>query len=172
MLTLLTLTPVWLSFSILFFLCIGILPVGRMFFEGMPYNIALSSAYGDVALIACVMIGIGVLQREGVPTWLSQLQLPISAVSIGAAIFDAMVIAGGVRRNTVMDNYHNFVVVALLVYLVPFTSLPLVWADGTRAEKYGAVILCLVFALTLVYDIVTGRVHQLEWLRNNSVTQV
>jgi len=55
--------PIWLIMLILNFLCVDILYIGREKIEGLPYNIAWSSQYGDRALVGCIIIGILVLQR-------------------------------------------------------------------------------------------------------------
>lgn len=173
MLDLLAVMPIWFTFAVVFFLCIGILPLGRRYFEGFPYNIALSSAYGDVALIVCVMIGTTVLQRAGAPEWLHRYQLAIGVVSVGVGIFDATVIAGGFRKNTVIDNYHNVVVVPLLLYLVLFTELPIVFDRGKLAEFSGFLICGGIWVATLVYDWTEGRLQQTKWLQEQGkITQV
>ncbi|MBI3305285.1 hypothetical protein HYZ80_03125 [Candidatus Parcubacteria bacterium] len=173
MLNLLAAMPIWLTFAVLFFLCIGILPLGRRYFEGFPYNIALSNAYGDVALIVCVMIGVTVLQREGAPEWLRRNQLAIGWASVAVGVLDATVIASGIWRNTLTDTYHNLVVVSLLVYLVPLTALPVVFVSGAFYERAAFLFFGLVFAATFAYDWRTGRLQQTKWLRGNRrVTQV
>lgn len=174
MLNLLAAMPIWFTFAVLFFLCIGILPLGRRYFERFPYNIALSSAYGIVALIVCVMIGVTVLQRAGAPEWLYRYQFVSALLSIGMGIFSLTVIAGGIKRNTVMDTYHNLVVVPILVYLVLFTAVPLIVTNGSTNEKLALILFeGFVFGMTFIYDFFDGRLRQTKWLRERGrVTQV
>lgn len=172
MITLLAVTPIWFIFAVLFFLCIGILPIGRRYFEGFPYNISIASAYGDVALIICVSISATILQRQGAPVWLYNYEIPAALLSIVIGIIDGVVIAGGPRRNTTMDNYHNFFIVPLLVYLVIFIGIPIIIEHATLLEWLSFCLLIFIWVKLMVYDFFEGRLQQCKYLKSHQVTQV
>ncbi len=169
--TLLTVTPIWLIFAVLFFLCIAIHPLGRKYFEGTAYNISISSEYGDAALIAVVLITAGIIQRQGAPIFLEHYQLAIVLVSIVIGILDHTVAAGWPKKpQTKMDTYHNLVVVPLLVYLVLFTGLWVNLANGTALERVATITLGVIYLVTFLIDLKTGRIEQSKYLREHSGT--
>ena len=56
--------PIWLMVLILDFICVDIFYIGREITEGLPYNISWASQYGDRFLIAIIIIGCLILNRE------------------------------------------------------------------------------------------------------------
>jgi hypothetical protein len=54
---------IWKSLTVLYFLSIGILPIGRTILEGFPYIVSLSSQYGDFWLIVAILIGATVIKK-------------------------------------------------------------------------------------------------------------
>ena len=161
----------WGSILILWILTIGILPVGRLYFEGYGYNVAWSSKYGDWALIMCIVIAAFILQRPGhLPSWLisGTYHIVCGALAVAAGIL-LVTVANPLTREQVMDNYHNFFVVALLFYLLA-TTLPVVYWGGMTGEKVIVLCLLLLWAGLVVVDFQTGRSDQRSWLAKQSIT--
>lgn len=174
MITILTVTPAWFLFSVLFFLAIGILPIGRKKLEGFPYNISMASAYGDVALIAIILLAQEVLKREGGPQWMnSRYQMFAAAMCIFIGIFGhGSVVLGSEQWGETMDTYHNIFIVPLLVYFTLFVSLPVVITKGGVLESAAMFLLGAVWFITFFFDLREGRLQQRKYLEAHPVTQV
>lgn len=145
--------------TILYTFCVGIVFVGRGYFEGRMYNIALSSYIGDTFLIAIVLIAKGILERD--KTSLLNLNW---LISIGLSLLVGILVNWTVPAKQMMDIYHNLVVIPLLFWLVVFVSSQPIVFHGSTMEKIGAAM-CLVMWLVLAaYDWSSGRIDQRAWL--------
>ena len=163
--------PLGLTAAVLFFLCIGILHIGRERSEGLPYNVAWSSEIGDAFIICYVLTGIVILQRPGTVLGDFQALFQFWAAVLGitsALAAQAMAVRGLAQGPRLMDTYHNFVIVPLLVFLV-ILFLPVIWFFGTRMERQTACGLVFVWVALILYDAMNGRLDQRSWLMANGV---
>ncbi len=173
---LLSVLPIGFTAFVLFFLCIGILHLGRDHFEGLAYNLALSSEIGDAALISCLLIGINILQRPGAVSggeWCTSI--PFQVFSAVVSVF-AIFIADALTMETLqgrpfhtMDKWHNRVIVPLLVYLI-LTLLPVILKHGTRTDIVLASVLLALWCEMLVVDITGDRLDQRLWFERHGIT--
>src|SRR3989338_2045380 len=137
MISFLTSFPEWQIFAILFFLCIGVLPIGRLLIEGMSYNISYASAYGDIALILMALIAKEVFSSDLVAGWLSSHSYQEVTFWICACVgIVSCVVAVKTGRGwgTFMDFYHNIIIVPLLLYTLT-TAIPLIFVGGGEPTK-------------------------------------
>lgn len=174
MIAFLTAVPAWFVFAVFFFLCIGVLPIGRKKFEGFPYNISMASAYGDVALIVIVLIAQEILKREGVPQWMSpkyQVITAIACIAVGVIDHGVAVVTSG-SWGEVVDAYHNLFIVPLIVYSVLVIAFPVILSRGSFLESLVAVLPGLIWAKTFIFDWKEGRLQQRKYLKSHQVTQV
>jgi hypothetical protein len=163
--------PLGLTAAVLFFLCIGILHIGRERSEGLPYNVAWSSEIGDPFLICYVLTGIAILQRPGTVLGNWQVTFQFWAAILGAisaVAAQAMAVRGLARGPKLMDAYHNFVIVPLLVFLI-ISFLPVIWFSGTWMERQMTCGLVFIWAGLVLYDIANYRLDQRSWLMANGV---
>jgi hypothetical protein len=170
--TILGIVPIWLAAFVLDFFIVDILFLGREHYEGFAYNISRSSQYGDRALIACILIGATVLQRgvaipaalnSGIFNWIS-LGL---AFAVGV-VWVTLVVAGNGWKfvGTVMDTYHNFFIVPVLLYLLT-TMIPLTFCCGSAIEKIATILLLALWTFLVWLDSKHGRLQQCKWLEDN-----
>lgn len=156
--------PVLAMVLLLNFLCIDILPVGREKYEGLFYDVALSSFIGDrVLILGCIPIGILVLQRGAVlPSWLGS---PISQVVwVVVAGFSTFVFYDFAKPVQKMDIWHCRFTVPVLVFLVPLMMM-VTLCCGNLWEKVGTCALFAVWVVLVVQDFRKNRMNQQEWLR-------
>ena len=170
MATLLTIAPIWVTIVSLWILCILVLPIGRKYYEGFPYNISTASAYGDVALIFCVMISAVILHRQEAPRWLASNAYQIGFLVIcviGGPLYHTLIrVISSWEPQTEMDTYHNVFIVPLLVYSM-ITAAPLNLSVGTSLERYGTILLGGIWIVSMIIDYKTGRLQQTEWLKKH-----
>lgn len=166
-------SPIWLTFAIIYFLTIGILPIGRAYFEKLPYNNAFSSEYGDIALVLIICIGATIIQRKDFVPMVRMESGLFNAIFAGIGILTGVIWQGVVsvtnaenRKTTEMDFYHNTFVAALLVYLLGMT-LPVIICYGTFMELITAAGLSAIWVLLVIYDHETGRADQSRWLEKH-----
>src|SRR3989344_5673004 len=174
MISFLTSFPEWQIFAILFFLCIGVLPIGRLLIEGRSYNISYASAYGDIALILMALIAKEILYQHPAPEWLSShlYQRVAFWICVFAGIVsDAVAVKTGRGWGTLMDFYHNIVVVPLLLYMLA-TAIPLIFTQGTWSDRGYTFLLAGIWIWTFIADALTGRLQQPEYLETHQITQV
>src|SRR3989338_1276346 len=120
MISFLTSFPEWQIFAILFFLCIGVLPIGRLLIEGRSYNISYASAYVDIALILTALIAKEILSQHPAAEWLeSQSYQRVAFWMLGEDFF---------------DFYHSIIIVPLLLYMLA-TTIPLIFVGGTMVDQ-------------------------------------
>jgi hypothetical protein len=170
----LAMAPLWITAMVLVIFCIGILYPGRKWFEGMAYNVAFSSNYGDMALIGVPLIGIWILQTGGnVPMFANsscyQSACAIIAVAVGIACHLACTADLKKKGRTVMvmDSYHNLVVIPLLVYLILFINIPIMIASGSFFQWLSEAVLVFIWTLLVFVDFKMDRLDQQMWLWKN-----
>lgn len=162
--------PIWFLALMLDVLCIDILFLGREKLEGLAYNVAFSSQYGDRALIGCVLIGASIIHRqEVVPHFLgSGLFQFICAI---LAILSGHLVQIVLKSRQTMDVYHNAIIVPIFLASLA-AALPMTYLYGSAVEKISTVALFGVWVFLLVYDAVEGRLDQRKWLAKRKVTWV
>jgi hypothetical protein len=148
--------------------CIAVLPLGRKLFEGVAYNVALSSKWGDLALICCVLIAANILKKQNVEIpWIFRRGFHTTCVTmaplVGIGLQVRAAAAHGWRFGELMDGYHNLVIVPVFLYLLVAT-LPIVHLYGTRAQVLRTFAFLLLWGSLVCYDFVTGRLEQRSWL--------
>ena len=167
-------SPTWLTFAVLFFFCIGVVPLGRKLFEGTAYNVALSSKWGDIGLICSIVVAARILKRQTVQVrWFEGLVFPITVLVVGLAIGVCLHIRTMVGHSwmfgPVMDAYHNLIVVPLFFFLLALT-LPIIWLHGAAIEKALTLISLALWVVLVLYDLKTGRLDQRRWLEMHNLT--
>jgi len=174
MISFLTSFPEWQVFAILFFLFIGILPIGRLLIEGRSYNISYASAYGDIALILMALIAKEILYQHPAPEWLSSHSYQEVTfwicVCIGVACYVTAVKTGH-GWGTFMDFYHDIFIVPLLIYML-ITAIPLIFTQGTWSDRGYTFLLAGIWIWTFIADAFTGRLRQPEYLKTHQITQI
>ncbi len=166
--------PQWLILLVLAFLWIGILPLGRNIFEGKPYNISMASAYGDLAIIAGVLISADIANRNP--------QAMLRAMDVWEELFWALALlaagfvwnkfTAGPKGQTKMDAYHNMFILPGILWLAGLHSVPIIRRFGSQMEQDGAIFCALVWLATFLYDAKTGRLNQTKWLKETAKTGV
>ncbi len=156
--------PTEILFFSLFFICVGILHLGRWKFENLPYNISMASEIGDVALICAAMIAHKILNRpEGVNMWLEKsIWIVLFQLTSMCATWYGFNSSG--EPQTKMDDFHNKIIAPLLALLLS-ASLPVVLVDGTKTEITSFFAFILVYAGFLRHDAKAGRLKQVKWFR-------
>ncbi len=164
---LLSITPLWVTCGILYFIFIGVLHIGREHFEGFAYNVAWSSQFGDFALIMIILISSSILQKNDAYGWYSQWTFQIScalcSLTIGIIVNLLLLPA-----EEVMDRYHNFIVVPGLIFLLT-TTLPVTFTKGSVLEIASSISLYLFWLALVIADNVTGRINQKKWLAEKGI---
>ncbi len=165
---LLAVVPIWAIALILVAMVAGV-KVLRSLDEGMGYYSSLAGEYGDVLLAFCVVIGATAIQRGGsIPGFFGSRLF--NELALGAGIAAAVAWIGLVfLRDKIVglwaDNYHNTVVVGVLVAFGLITILPIFFAEdfATLLEKTTTVLLFIVYVALNVYDGATGRHDPIGW---------
>ena len=164
--------PIWATALVLYFGTLGVIHVGRDYFEGLPYQVAYSAQFGDAALFGSVLIAATILQRSGisVPAWLQSAGIHwlIGGGSFLLGAFISVATAES-RSGQLMDIYHDVVVGPLILYFA-ITLLPVIFLNGTKIEIAATIGLALFWACLVVFDIDYKRMDQRTWLKNNGVT--
>lgn len=162
-------TQPWVVALVLYMFTIVIAWPLRKYFEGLAYNIAYSSKYGDIALIGCIFIAGLILHRYTVlPDWVTSLTfhfiLGALAIGIGIGVGINAIIHTTWPESQWVDLGHNFLVVPFYLYVLG-TTLPVTYLQGTATEKTLTVGFLLTWALLVYIDIRTGRLDQRSWLK-------
>lgn len=166
------LCPIWLTATLLFFLCISVLHLIRDKCEGLPYNVSWASQYGDHALITAILIGCTVLQRtQMTESWwnnpIAQMIWMGFSILVGGGhqVFYLFRAAKGYRNyDTAADTYHNIVIIFLFLYLLG-TILPVTFVYGSPFENFITISCLLILGKLYLYDRKDGRLQQTRWLR-------
>ena len=72
------------------------------------------------------------------------------------------------QRSTFTDTYHNVFVVPSLIFLLAITE-PIIRYHGNGLQMVSAIALILGWAVLVIYDGMTGRLKQTEWVVDNSI---
>ncbi len=158
--SILSVTPIWALFGILFALTFGAIFVGRHIFEGVPYQVSYSAQVGDAALLMAVLIAATILQRGNavIPAWAPRL----SVVIAGIALFIGIVVCVSTltsRGGKLMDIYHDVVIAPIVMYFA-ITLLPVIYQNGTALEQ-GATWFAIAFwMICVIYDVHDDRMNQ------------
>ena len=174
MISFLTSFPAWQIFAILFFLCIGVLPIGRLLIEGRSYNISYASAYGDIALILTALIAKEILSQHPAAEWLESQSYQSVAFWICACVgivSYVVAVKTGHGWGTFMDFYHSIIIVPLLLYMLA-TTIPLIFVGGTMVDQAYIFALAGIWIWTFIADAFTGRLRQPEYLKTHQITQI
>ena len=156
--------------------------VGRDIFEGLPYNVAYSSAVGDMGLAVIVLVAAVILQRNArcifqhagfsfmpATVWPHRRKphflIFISSILLGVIVSFLTIHS---RSGQVMDVYHDIVIAPLFLYLA-VTLLPVIFMNGTKIEKRATICLILLWAGLVGFDIKYQRMNQRQWLQNHGV---
>ena len=164
--------PIWATALILYFATLGVIHVGRDYFEGLPYQVAYSAQFGDAALFGAVLIAAGILQRKGIyiPEWIQNQTLHViigsGSVCVGTLV---SLVTLGKRSGQYMDVYHDVVVGPLILYLA-ITILPVIFLNGTTIEVLATMCLALFWACLVIFDVKKKRMDQRSWLTAHGMT--
>lgn len=162
-----------LTALVLAFLSVGVLYIGRKRFEGMPYNVALSSEIGDIALVCAILAAATAHKGRVGSTVYAFDHYSFHLMALAIAVFFGPVVqvallAYSRKLETLMDVYHNVFVVPLLIYLIMVT-LPLVLYIGTQLDIAFYVSMCMLWLALLLLDARAGRLDQRAYLKNIGV---
>jgi hypothetical protein len=167
----LTVLPIWATAGIMMAVVMLSLHFGRDYFEGLPYNVAYSSAIGDAGLIVVTLIAATILQKGGVhiPEWLRDVMVHATILlAVGGLSVIVCVITLGSRSGQSMDIYHDVVIAPLLAYLM-ITLVPIIWLNGTSIEIVSTFLLIILWAAFVFGDICDERMSQRTWLQKHGV---
>ncbi|MEI6281037.1 MAG: hypothetical protein WCP17_03515 [bacterium] len=166
----LTVLPIWATAAILLGM-LAVLIVGRDILEGKPYNVAYSSAIGDVGLVMGVLIAATTLQRGGVfiPQFLEDGALHVF-VFLWTVIVGMIVCRKTIdsRDGQAMDVFHDVVIAPTFAFL-SFFLVPIVYYNGSTSEKMGLAFFVMLWATLVAFDVRHKRMNQREWLKNHGV---
>jgi hypothetical protein len=164
-------SPLWATAIILYFSTLGVIHVGRDYFEGMPYQVSYSAAFGDVLLFGAVLISATILKREGVtiPSWFQfeDVHWLILAVCFAIGI-SVSINTSDIRSGQQMDTYHDVIIGPMILYFA-ITLIPIIALNGTRIEIFATIGFVLIWALLVVFDIKYERMDQRVWLKRLGV---
>lgn len=128
---LLAVSPVLVTFLVIYGLSVLVLGPMRHWFEGYPYNACYSSTLGDIALTLYVLVGVKALRTGGMTIWFGdismQVMLAALCLSVGMVWQRFVVFSAKGKRGTVADAYHNIFVVAMFAYFIALL-LPVLWS--------------------------------------------
>jgi len=168
----LSVLPIWATAAILFTITLAAILVGRDYFEGLPYNVAYSAVIGDAGLVIGVLIAATILQRGEpyVPEWL-QSGTVHGVILLASVVLSVTicVLTLGSRSGQVMDIYHDVVIAPLILYFA-ITLVPVIYYNGTKAEKTALLCFIVLWAALVAFDIKYERMDQRTWLSLHGVT--
>lgn len=160
-------TPWWVMATVLYIVTVAVLWPMRWMFEGAAYNVAYSSKYGDVLLIGIIALAQVLMQQKSfelpalAATWWYQPFCMGAAVVVGLVL---VFVATPLWRTHLTDNYHNFFVVGLYVYLL-LSVAPVLWKEPV--VFLAAFAMLCSWGLMVYTDAVTGRLDQRPWLKEH-----
>lgn len=164
----------WESLLVIYFIDIGILPLGRAILEGFPYDVSLSSVYGNFCLIVAILIGATVIKRQTEPFgWINTAKFDLifvpSALVTGVLSELTVLANSNWKPGQVTDMFHNLVIIPFFAYMLA-TTLPVIRYKGTKKEQIVALGCLLVWAVLFIIDFLTGRLFQRAWMSLHGVT--
>ena len=165
--------PVWVIATLFMFLSVGILHIGRLKLEGIPYNVALSSEVGDLFLVGVITIAATAIQRNpsGLPELLAgrhELHLAIMAVAYGVGVYLLVTKWTTPSGTEGMDRYHHVFVLPTLAYFVAISFLALLFS-GRWYELFIAVVFVGVWAYLFNFDDKHGLLDQRPYLEQRGI---
>jgi hypothetical protein len=158
----------WLGIT-LYLGCVVAIRVIRDFTEGLGYNIARSSEYGDVALIGFILIGVHILQRGGQLTdWYYSVECLVVLIVAGIAIMAVFWVLWwrSGDRFTIADAYHHTIVAPLFGGLIAI-AMQFIVQHGSVLQQGAACALAILWFGFVVWDYNTGRMAQWKWLEEH-----
>jgi hypothetical protein len=154
--------PGFVSFILIYGITTAVLWPMRLYFEGVAYNVAWSSKYGDAALTAVVVLA-GLVLRYGkseMPEWATGTTFHAACALIGVGVGIFMVFGPTpLWRSQVADNFHNFFTIGLFFYLLLVTA-PVYYYQAPSWAVWLAVILMISWMGMAWDDVRTGRMDQ------------
>jgi len=161
-------TPWWILAPLAFMLTIGIVWILRDAQEGVAYNVARSSQFGDVALFTVIFMAVAMLQDgRSVPPALNLWVIQFCLLLIAAAVGYIWIKIDPTHRWG--DRYHHMVVAPMLVYLGINAGVIILYA-GALWEILLAVALLWVWLGLVSWDVHTGRLDQRKYLAGQGIT--
>jgi hypothetical protein len=162
--------PVWGISLVLWFVTVEVIRLGRWRFEGLGYNLALSSTIGDLLLTASIAMNAEILHRTGeLPTWLASRSLQEFCLAV--AVVASIVGIAKMHGQQKMDTYHDVVVMPLYIYLIGITAL-IPFVSGYGYEKLAEVMLIGGWLVLVLADQKRGVLAQKKWLVEHGLTDV
>lgn len=163
---LLAVAPIWATALVLWLATDGVIHLMRDKFEGLGYQVSYSAKFGDALLIIAVLIAATILQRGGVylPEWLRPWGMQAAVLGICVAIgLVVSFVTLDERSGQAADVYHDIVIGPTILFFA-ITLAPVVWYNGTPAEKFWVLCFALLWAALVVFDIKSERMNQRQWL--------
>ncbi len=164
--------PSWVLFAGLYGICIGILPVGREFFEGLPYNISWASQFGDLFLMGIIIVGGEILKNTELNGELSanttHSQWRVIFICLAVGVIAQFMLVSTRPRAMIVDTYHNIVVVPLLLNLLIAAGM-VIYKYGTGSQKKEALFFLSIWFVLLILDAINGRLDQQQWLKQHGI---
>jgi hypothetical protein len=160
--------PPFIIFAILFVGVNAFVLIGRKITEGEYYNVSFSSVIGGGALMGCMSIAGHILHRPDLvlPDWLVSAKFhdvsQVISLVIGALMGLLAIYQTSLIKSKFVDLWFNFAIAPLFLYLLG-TLLPVTYFQGDALEKTATFVLLVLYAVTAIMDIKSGRLHQPEW---------
>ncbi len=162
--------PLWVIVLFLATITDVIIHLMREKQEGIGYQVAYSAKIGDLALLGIVFIAITVLKRGVVlPHWLMNNNLHyaiiLTSISLGIIVNSSTL---ETRSGKIADIYHDIVIAPMFLYFF-IVLFPVIYFGGYKYEKISAISFVLLWASLVVYDILTERMNQREFLKKRGI---
>ncbi len=153
--------PAWALFVGLYVVCVGVFPVGRMYFEGMPYNLSFASSVGDIFLFGIILIASDTLKSyvrsDSIVGWNFQAVLLVVCVAVSLLSWRLL------PANMVMDRYHSVVVVPLLFFMLVVSAV-VIYSQAASYQKVVSIMFFFVWLTFLILDSKLDLLDQQKWL--------
>lgn len=165
-----------LSMMLLWVVLYSLLLYGRFRFEGVYYDVAYSSKFGDFCLILVISWAGHIMRQERFRPRYSMRSWHFHARWIIGSLLLGQLVRLAIQPKQWMDVWHASLIVPFFVYFIR-CAVSVYWYCANTAQKIGGLILVLIWFIFVVYDIKTGRMiqrkyiqeHYPEWnLKNNS----
>lgn len=152
-------TPCWLVFVGVVALSTGMVLLIRQLTEGEVYDKARSSTPGDMFLATYCAVIAWICQHDlpiGLHMW-PLWHIGVSVIVMAAAIVlhaNAIIQGGASRRWTMLptQQYHNFVVVPCLSYLI-VSTLPIVFCHSHFWLSFASFVCLIAWAGLVAWDV-------------------
>ncbi len=172
----LTLLPAPATWAILVVVCLGVTWEIREWAEGTSYTCSKSSFPGIPVFLAAVLTAIPALQRGHISPrladgWYHFLCFLLAVAWAAVAQVSEAKQSIWQPKVTAADTYHN-VIAAPLQFFLFLALAPVTWMYQPTKDRVTMVILFAFFAVLLVYDYLTKRLNQREWMFENNFDDV